>query len=469
MNTTSLNSLSYIKKLLLSFFERLSPERTFLWLALLFGFLFILIHPPFQVADEKTQFFRMYELSEFHFISIVKHNKAGDYLPESLTKFTEPFFLDQYYANTNVKMSLSTLRYIYSIPLNPNKKVFTPFQNTALYSPIPYLVGSITTLFLRIFEARPIIIFYAPKLVTMIVSALVIYSAIKVTPIFKWVMTTLALMPMTLDQVASFSADSLTIALSFFFVAYILFCKSSIKPKITRKDFIILALTGSLLALTKPVYIFLLPLLLLIPVSKMGNVKKYLLFIASVISISLVGFMIWSIVSAPIYIPARLYVFVDYHEQLKFFEKHTLDVTSLIVQDYASHADTYFEQFTGAFMIFHILLTIILAMIMFLVSLVEKSSKVVISFKDRLLSFCIWLICLYVISLSLYLSWSRIGSSSIDGVQGRYYIPIALALFLCLYNDKIRSSSKALVPMLVSCSAVIALSLTVITWVFHFY
>ncbi len=75
-------------------------------------------------------------------------------------------------------------------------------------------------------------IIYLARFANLLLYVLIVYSAIKLTPVHKWVFFLLALMPMTLYEAASLSADSFTIAVSFLLIA--LFLKFSFYYKKTN-------------------------------------------------------------------------------------------------------------------------------------------------------------------------------------------------------------------------------------------
>ena len=59
-------------------------DRIFLWIAALFGVLYIFITPPFQAPDEFFHFYRIYQLSEGQVLAIKEGNQVGGPLPRSL-------------------------------------------------------------------------------------------------------------------------------------------------------------------------------------------------------------------------------------------------------------------------------------------------------------------------------------------------------------------------------------------------
>ena len=62
-------------------------EKIFLLLAVVFGFLYVFILPPFQSVDEGMHCFRAYQISQGKFLADNLNGKIGDTIPSSLSAF----------------------------------------------------------------------------------------------------------------------------------------------------------------------------------------------------------------------------------------------------------------------------------------------------------------------------------------------------------------------------------------------
>ena len=123
---------------------------------------------------------------------------------------------------------------------------------------------------------------YIGRLMNLIVWLLLIYLGIKITPVHKWVLLQLDLMPMAFFQGVSLSVDSFTIGLSFLIITYIFkLAFDDKKVDFDVKDTFILGLLFWMLALSKQVYCLLIFLFFVISpyiIWRMGE-KKLLKFI----------------------------------------------------------------------------------------------------------------------------------------------------------------------------------------------
>ncbi|MBQ9845252.1 MAG: DUF2142 domain-containing protein [Oscillospiraceae bacterium] len=113
-----------------------------------------------------------------------------------------------------------------------------------------------------------------------------VYLAIRRMPFFKTTMAVIALTPVPLQLAASFSYDTFVTGLCFLFIASVLQLVYS-SEKVTVKDTATLALLAALIAPGKTIYILVVALVLAIPVTKFGGMKKAVINI-SVIAVAAV-------------------------------------------------------------------------------------------------------------------------------------------------------------------------------------
>jgi uncharacterized membrane protein len=69
------------------------------------------------------------------------------------------------------------------------------------------------------------------------------------------------------------------------------------------------------------------------------------------------------------------------------------------------------------------------------VALLDKSRHL-ISKKQKLISLSIFIMIFLLVCAFVYISWTVVGQNMIDGIQGRYFIPILPLLFLLLFKIK---------------------------------
>ena len=170
------------------------PEFIFIIFALIFGFFMLFITPKFGVSDEPAHFIRAKEVSQ----GILYNN-----LPENRT--------DNY-----------------------------QYHGASGYSPVMYSFAGVTLKFTQRFNED--FQFYAGRIANLIVWILLIALAIHITPIFKWAFFVTALLPMSVFEGMSYSADSFSNAFAFLYFAYIFKLIFNEKEFSYKKDFLLLLL-----------------------------------------------------------------------------------------------------------------------------------------------------------------------------------------------------------------------------------
>lgn len=116
-------------------------------------------------------------------------------------------------------------------------------------------------------------IFYLGRLTNLIFFTVCVYFAVKRIPRFKALMALAALLPMTLQQSASYSYDAFINAMAFLFIASLI-REYTAEGKMTGKDFLWLLIPGALLTPAKVVYSVMLFLTFLIPARRFGSGKR---------------------------------------------------------------------------------------------------------------------------------------------------------------------------------------------------
>ncbi|MFZ4521747.1 MAG: DUF2142 domain-containing protein [Bacteroidales bacterium] len=240
------------------------PEYSFLGFSLGFGLLMLVFTPPFMVPDEPVHFYRSFQVSEFNM------TKQRDDFPKSLVQLGT--ICDRMQFSTHEKTTRKEILSLGEIKTNPTVRVN---KETPDYT-LPYLPQAIGIGIGKIFGLTPLWLFYLGRLFNLLASVVLLFLAIRTTPVFKWVFFLLAVMPMTLYQMASLSYDAVTIGLCFLLLATILRHSLSGGKTVTTRDVLVLFLLTILLAAAKQPYSVILLTFLVIPVVNFGSVKRYL-------------------------------------------------------------------------------------------------------------------------------------------------------------------------------------------------
>ena len=403
------------------------PENIFIIIGLIYGLAFLFITPPFFVVpDEATHFYKAYGLSEGYLIPEKIGNEAGVVIPE--------YTLDTISASFNQKINFEdVITSKVNINVNRNSEKFVVLSRFAVvtYPPVPYMVSALAIKLGVFFDLSPFVLMYMARFANFLIWFFLVYLAIKIIPVHKWVLLMIALMPMTIFEAASVSADSFTIGLSFLFIAYILRLALD-NHNFTKTDFLIIFALGILLALTKSIYVLILFLFLLIPAGKFPNhKKKYTIFSIIFIPISLIS-VFWMFLTNNLYKP---YIANwSLNAQMAFVLNHPFNYLVLLTKTFISYWVNYLASFVG-FLFLPFSLALVYFLILIFVAILDKN-EFKFSLGHKLVSLIIVLSSVFVIMTFDYLTWNPIGNNFIIGVQGRYFIPIAPILLLLLYNKQ---------------------------------
>lgn len=139
--------------------------------------------------------------------------------------------------------------------------------------PIEHLPQAVGVTLGRVLHLNFFGVFYLGRLTNLAFFALCVYFSLKRIPRFKMLMALTALLPMTVQQAASYSYDTFINALSFLFFASLVRAYFA-EGEMTWKDFLWLLIPGALLTPAKAVYSVILLPALLIPARRFGGTKR---------------------------------------------------------------------------------------------------------------------------------------------------------------------------------------------------
>jgi uncharacterized membrane protein len=441
------------------------PENLFLCFSLVFGIVFVILTPPFQVADEYQHFDRSYAVSkgQFFVISGTIPRSIGD-----LQKLTSnlPF-------RDKSKVEIGALLGFLQTPLDPQNEVPKNFLNVGVYSPLPYLPQAVGCLVGRLLRLPPLALFWLARLTNLAFWIFVSYLAIKITPIFKWVLLVLLLLPMSLYQAASASADAFTNALSILTIAicfYFAFGKSNV---LSRRDYAVLVGLSAVFAFAKPPYIFLIGLYLLIPLRKFGSLKRFLVFSTVLAFFTIILLLAGNAIGQNRYTNSnfRGSTQLDPAAQMQFILQQPKEYVKLVHKTYVAifnqmmgeyvgvlgWIETYLPQWT--YNSFYPIMLILL--------LLDYDPNIRVHIFQRLAALLPPPIMLVVIASALFVTWTRPGFEYFEGFQGRYLIPILPPLAVLFYNNWGRWNQAA--PLLACIYAPVLLLTAVHTIVLRYY
>lgn len=402
-----------------SMLKRQKPiEKIFLALIIPIGLFYMILIPIGRIPDEENHAKRAYEISEGHIISSRNSDNVGGQV------------LNKKLAEINKYIDYKS----YKEAFKPDKKIekkFLTFPNTSLYSFINYVPQSLGILMGKLLHLPLIFQLYLARIANFIVWILLMYLALKLIPYKKICVFSFLFIPIMLQEAVSLSADALTNGISFFLISYALYLKEK-KDNINKKDTIIMALSTIVLAMCKIVYLPLCLIVFIIPYNKFYTKKKKYIKIGLLASIVVLLSLIWLKISSS-YLVEYYNPGVDSPMQVSYILHNPISYIVYCFNTLYELFDLWVYQLLGGSLCwldvqlscFYIYIMIFL----FIYILLFDGSKK-ISGKDKFLSGIIIFGTIMLIFTSLYVQWTPVANRIIEGIQGRYYIPLLLPLAL---------------------------------------
>jgi uncharacterized membrane protein len=311
---------------------------------------------------------------------------------------------------------------------------------------------------------------YLGRFFNLLAWAILVYLSIKIIPLCKWVFFLLALMPMSLYEAASLSADGFTIGISFFLTS--LFIRNAFNASETDTNIPLIFAVSLVLVLSKQAY-FLMPLLfLLIPLEKIGTKTKFFFFFFLLNFLNISAIMIWTL-KADIYkdiykIYSFLFPTLSAEKQIFFILSHPLEYCRILGVTFIQNGRFYVESFVGYDL--PELLRVSYIIILLFTVLAEAPRQIVISPKQRFIIFMVLFFGVLLVVTLAFIGWTPVGDKIIGGVQGRYFIPLSPLFFLLFYNTKFSLNLNSKGPQLVITSySLFSLSYTAYVIIERYY
>jgi uncharacterized membrane protein len=402
--------------------------------------------PPFQAPDETNHFRRAVQLLCGEVVGhIFSPGWAGGALPKTAGRVAETFAYMIVHPDVKVRPDLTaTTR---KIDWRWRDREDESFANTVIYPPTGYIPAIIGLWIGRSLGWSVLDSYYAARYCSALASVLLAGFAIYTTRWGRSLFFVLLSLPMTLYLFASLTQDSLLIAMTA--TAFSGYSRAAGEGRDIREHECYLAavLLGCVWA-ARPPYLFLCPILLTlrslreVTLSPSRRMLKRILPLVIALAIG-GGWILFG--ASPAKTPMRLEAHVLATRQFQYLLHHPLAIFVAIHNTFHGNFGHYFKEFLGvlgwvggseAYLPnFHYWLASAALSVAALVSLLQGwlldptgSNKLSLG----VLCAAAVVVTFVAICVTLYLTWTTVGSDSVDGIQARYFLPPALALALAV-------------------------------------
>ena len=428
-------------------FKNKTQDRVILSVAYLFiAFVMFLITPMDTLFDEESHFVRAYEISDGHFVAKQFDNGMGksevsqDFV-EALNNVTKSLGYDG--ANLIYARELDMLGHEmgdqHAYIMNPNQ---------ALYSPASYYPQAIGLFLGKLVTNNIFLIYYYGRFMAFLINAALVILTINLIPEKKYLIFALACNPVFLSLMVSYSADGVLNALALFFVAFIFWIRKKNSIKLWQEA--VLFILSIMLALQKVIYFPLVLCIFLLSDETFKSKAKARIFKIITFGCSLACSAMWFMTASN-----YLHDGNGYNDnvrpvmQLSYLIKHIYVFPKLIFNTIYDMFFGWVSQMCGAAMgkgvlayssIIWIPFAVIIAIELFTRKDTEKD--IVLSIKNKLLIAFMIIVVVCLTLASLYVNWTTYQANVVDGVQGRYFIPLMLPLSLIINRKLIEGDEN---------------------------
>ncbi|HSU67488.1 MAG TPA: DUF2142 domain-containing protein [Tepidisphaeraceae bacterium] len=411
------------------------PIRLFPLIAIVLGVPMALLTAPFQAPDEPQHFGRAYQISEGGFLPAREGNRGGAVLPESLGEVYRPFARLRF--NRNAKTSFAQVREALSVPLNPSRRSFVPLV-TSIYSPAGYLPQACAIAVGRSWNLPPLALLYLARIANLFAWVVLGSIALRALPRGRRAFLLLLLMPMSLFQAASASPDATTNGLAVLFAAMVLrfaLYNSTPATKLGLSAWIALAVVSSIFTLTKFAYAPLAALVLLIPSERFGGAGCRAAAVTLVALINLAVLLLWSTQTRGLNTVVRTDdARVSPHGQVEYLRSDPAAAIAVPATTFVHDGWLLFRSFVGRLGSMDTPLWPPFLVLYFVALVLACWPSQVAPFLSPRWVVPLVLACtalsIEAVALLNYIYWTPVGARTIEGMQGRYFLPVAPALLI---------------------------------------
>lgn len=422
------------------------PESVFAVISILFGLVLVFTIPPLRGADEGAHTARILQIAGGGLRAPLPDDGPyvrGTMLPRDQVTVMEAFraMNREVRKPPDQRQGSYTFGFIFGQldQADDDEAVLFRHGPVQVYPPTLYAPAAVAAAVLRPFDPPPLLVIYATRIATLIVTVALLYAAIRIAPAMRWTWCAVALLPTATFIRSTASGDNMTTAFVLLFVASVLAAAVRTEPMSWGEK---AALAGGflLLCLTKVTYVPLVLLMLSIPAARFGSRKAQALTLGAMVLPGLVAYLGWSLLAVR-YFPPTLVPEWDMAQRMRDTLHDPFGFLAMAMRSFVVDLPSLAEEALGVAGWTNIRLPgpllLLAALTLAGSTLVRQpgapsrvgSSPTVV---QRGLMLAALLASLLLIYWALLLAFTHPGSALIDGVQGRYFVPLLPVLLMAV-------------------------------------
>jgi hypothetical protein len=408
-------------------------EYVFLVIALAWGVAQVFIVPPLQVPDEGDHWFRAWALTDGQ---LTADRQGMVTLPGEFARTADLY--------TRLLGVGGSLGLPISLEGQPGFSGYEDLFNgagppgtvrvasrVASYGPVGYLPQAVGVGLGRLVGAPPLTCFYLARLANLLAALALLFFAIRLAPFGKQLILLLALLPMTMYELASVSCDALTISGALLFTSLLL--RASTLVALRRIDIALVLAASAVFLNVKPGYWALVLLVLLITPSQLGGRRRYVAFVAGNVLVVVGVFLVVFLLTAT---EGRVQAGGGPQAQLLFILQQPLSFLGILWSNVRTDLVAWTLQSIGVlgWLSFALQPTLYLTVLLGGLGFFTRMREAV-SLRPwrRVLLAAVGVAVFLTMAVALYAFLEPTGSDRIY-IQGRYLAPVWLLLLLSAYG-----------------------------------
>lgn len=414
------------------FIRKCKLETTVLVSVLFVGMIYNFLLLPYMAPDERTHIDMTYRYSN----DLLGIDYTGNDI--MITKRTDDTKLE-----LSENPSLSNYYTVYHhlfekvqedsfVTVNATANTYAPF-----FVYFPAIIGMT---FARLLNFGTIPMLMLSRWFNLAFFALCIWWCMKKLPFGKTALAVIALFPMTIQQCTSFSYDAVINGILFLFSAYVI-SMTYTEEALKLSDVLIVSVLSALLVYGKSgVYLPVCLAILLIPTKKFGSMMKKLASAGAVFGIGLLSYInrnsgtvtqVINTTAETSTVGTTIGNTADMGYTLGYFLQNPWKMIQILANTVADKTEFYVESLVGkklGWVEIEISSVVIIGfLILFLISMLKvRGEKQYVTGGQKWWISIVCLLSVGMILMGMLLTWTPYGHVSIEGVQGRYFIPLLL-------------------------------------------
>lgn len=422
----------------LAFLRRCRIEKVFVLTILCLGVIYNFVLTPYMTPDESYHI----DMSYRHSNTLLGIESAGENKCYKRQDDTELEFTSS--------PSLENYKIIYDglFSMAENDTLVEAEATSTTEAPmIIYLPAVLGMTLARLLHLGTVPMLLLGRWFSLLGFTILTYFGMKKLPFGKTALFLLAVLPMNLQQCTSFSYDAVITGVSFL---YICWCVSLAfgEKQVKATDMLGLGILGIILVYGKSgVYLPLALLIFLIPAARFGGKRVRNLCVLGLFLLPVLCFLnqntaTVSYIATTTEATATVGSSTTAGYTIGYFLSQPLELVRMLANTLSDKTAFYLESLVGQKMGWveidiSEVISMLFWLLLILASLKTKEEPMYIRTGQKWWIVFVCAVCAGLILAGMLLTWTPRGYVSIEGVQGRYFIPLMPALLLVLRNPRL--------------------------------